>query len=54
MHSMTPLVSFSIKKVQAFTKRRSAKATDENLTSENWEYILVLNETSPNPEMIIY
>lgn len=41
MHSMTPSVSFSVRKLQAVTDRRTAKATDENLTSENWEYILV-------------
>ena len=47
MHLMTPLVSFSTKKLQAVTDRRTAKATDENLTSENWEYILVWNEGCP-------
>lgn len=41
MHLMTPLVSSSIKKLQAVTDLGIAKATDENLTSENWEYILV-------------
>lgn len=41
MHLMTPLVSFSFIKLQAATDHRTAKATDENLTSENWEYILV-------------
>ena len=41
MHLMTLLVSFSTKKLQAVTDRGTAKATDENLTSENWEYILV-------------
>ena len=44
MRSTTPLVNFPIKKLQAVTDRRTAKATDENLTSENWEYILVSNK----------
>ncbi|KAL8805392.1 MAG: hypothetical protein Q9182_001958 [Xanthomendoza sp. 2 TL-2023] len=26
-----------------------AKATDENLTSENWEYILVCFDPTPHP-----
>ena len=42
MRLMTPLVSF-IRKVdeQILMPDLIAKATDENLTSENWEYILV-------------
>ena len=33
---------------QAGTAHRSAaKATDENLTSENWEYIMVGSDASP-------
>ena len=44
MHLMTLLVSFSTKKLQAVTDSGTAKATDENLTSENWEYILVWNQ----------
>ena len=49
---MTPLVSLSNKKLQAVTDRRTAKATDENLTSENWEYILVLNEAVRCDQML--
>lgn len=41
MHLMTQLVSFSTKKLYVVTDHNAAKATDENLTSENWEYILV-------------
>lgn len=35
-----------MQKLQAVTDRKAAKATDENLTSENWEYILVGNEAA--------
>lgn len=45
MRLTTPLVSFSTQKLQAVTEHSTAKATDENLTSENWEYILVWNES---------
>ena len=48
MHLTTQLVSFSIKKLHAATNCKTAKATDENLTSENWEYILVLKESNSN------
>lgn len=41
MHSTTPLVNLSLEKLQAVTDLGPAKATDENLTSENWEFILV-------------
>ena len=43
---------FPITKLQAVIDRRTAKATDENLTSENWEYILVWNKDSLHFRMI--
>ena len=40
-------VSFECLRLQAVADQIVAKATDENLTSENWEYILVLYRSAP-------